>query len=117
MQIFVNTFVRTVLTDLLDTSTTMSISVSNCQHCDEPQFQTLSCVHYTIFSVVKLDFFIRALLLDCIFALEKKLRAPHMYILFNFIATLFRKIKTFNSDNECAIRYTTSIHCYHEMTS
>ena len=32
----------------------MSITVSNCQHCDEQQFQTLSCVHYTIFSVVKL---------------------------------------------------------------
>ena len=27
----------------------------NCQHCDEQEFQTLSCVHYTIFSVVILD--------------------------------------------------------------
>ena len=42
----------------------MSIIVCNCQHCDEEQFQTLSCVHYTIFSVVKLDLFIRALLLE-----------------------------------------------------
>ena len=49
----------------------MSIIVCNCQHCDEQQFQTLSCVHYTIFSVVKLDLFIRALLLDRILALEK----------------------------------------------
>ena len=24
----------------------MSIIASNCQHCDEQQFQTLSCVHY-----------------------------------------------------------------------
>ena len=39
------------------------VIVCNCQHCDEQQFQTLSCVHYTIFSVVKLDLFIRALLL------------------------------------------------------
>ena len=30
---------------------TMSIIVSNCQHCDEQQFQTLSCVHYPIFIV------------------------------------------------------------------
>ena len=49
----------------------MSIIVSNCQHCDEQQFQTLSCVYYTIFSAVKLDLFIRALLLDRILALEK----------------------------------------------
>ena len=45
----------------------MSIIVSNCQHCDEQQFQTLSCVDYKIFSVVKLDL----LLLDRILALEK----------------------------------------------
>ena len=49
----------------------MSIIVSNCHHCDKLQFQTLSCVHYTIFSVIKLDLFIRALLLDRILALEK----------------------------------------------
>ena len=29
----------------------MSIVVSNCQHYDEQQFQTQSCVHYTILSV------------------------------------------------------------------
>ena len=48
-----------------DWSTTyiMSIIVSNWQHCDEQQFRTLSCLHYTIFSVVKSDLFIRALLL------------------------------------------------------
>ena len=39
----------------------MSIIVSNCQHCDDQQFQTLSCVHYTIFLVVKLNLFIRTL--------------------------------------------------------
>ena len=33
----------------------MSIIVSNCQHCEEQQFRTLSCVHYTIFSLVKSD--------------------------------------------------------------
>ena len=26
----------------------MSIIVSNCQHCDEQQFQTLACVHCTL---------------------------------------------------------------------
>ena len=57
MQFFANIFVCTVLTDLLD-SYIMSIIVSNCQHCDEQQFQTLSCVHYMIFSVAKLDLFI-----------------------------------------------------------
>ena len=32
----------------------MSIIVSSYQHCDEQQFQTLSCALYTIFSVIKL---------------------------------------------------------------
>ena len=58
----------------------MSIFVSNCQHCDEQQFQTLSNVHYTIFSVVKLDLFIRALLLDRILALEKTTCTPHVHL-------------------------------------
>ena len=59
----------------------MSTIVSSCQHCDEQQFQSLSCVHYTIFSVVKLDLFIRALIRDHILALEKKLRRRLAYIL------------------------------------
>ena len=58
----------------------MSIIVSNCQQCDEQQFQPLSCVHYTIFSVVKLDLFIRALLLDRILALEKTTRTPRVHL-------------------------------------
>ena len=58
----------------------MSIIVCNCQHCDEQQFQTLSCVHYTIFSVVKLDLCIRALLLDRILALEKTKRTPCVHL-------------------------------------
>ena len=57
----------------------MSIIVCNGQHCDEQQFQIMSCVHYTIFSVVKLDLFIRALLLDRILALEKTTRTPRVY--------------------------------------
>ena len=48
----------------------MAIIVCNCQHCDAQKFQTRSCVHYTILSVVKLDLFIRTLLLDRILALE-----------------------------------------------
>ena len=58
----------------------MSIIVSNFQHCGEQQFQTLSCVHYTIFSVVKLDLFTRALLLDHIFALEKNTRIHRVHL-------------------------------------
>ena len=60
----------------------MSIIISNCQHCDEQQFQTLACVHYTIFSVGKLDLFIRALLPDRILALEKKEHVRLAHILF-----------------------------------
>ena len=60
----------------------MSIIVCNCQHCDEQQFQTLSCVHYTIFSVVKLDLFTRALLLDRILALEKlRVRLAYIFLI------------------------------------
>ena len=64
-------FGKDIIKDLALGSTRyiMSIIVSNRQHCDEPQFQRLSCVHYTIFSVVNLDLFIRALLLDRILAL------------------------------------------------
>ena len=58
----------------------MSIIVSNCQHCDEQQFQTLPCVHYTIFSVIKLDLFIRAPLLDRILDLEKTSLTPRVKV-------------------------------------
>ena len=58
----------------------MSIIESVYQHCDERQFQTLSCVHYMIFSVVKLELFIRALLLDRILALDKTTRTPLVHI-------------------------------------
>ena len=61
----------------------MPIIVSTCQHCDEQQFQTLSCVHYTIFLVVKLDLFIRALLLDRILPLEKTTRTPLVHLVSN----------------------------------
>ena len=64
----------------------MSIIVSKCQHCDEQQFQTLSCVHYTIFSVVKLDLFIPALLLDRILALEKTTCTPRVDLVVKKIA-------------------------------
>ena len=52
-----NIFVRTVLTDLPDTPCQYCIKF---QHCHEQQFQKLSCVHYTIFSVVTLDLLTRA---------------------------------------------------------
>ena len=41
------------------------------QHCDEQQFQTLSCALYTIFLVIQLDLVIQALLLDYILSLEE----------------------------------------------
>ena len=50
---------------------TMSIILSSYQHCDEQQFQTLSCALYTIVPVLKLDLVIQALLLEYILALEK----------------------------------------------
>ena len=65
----------------------MSIIASNCQHCDEQQFQTLSCVHYTIFSVVKLNLFIRALLLDRIVVLEKTTRTPRTLLVLILVYT------------------------------
>ena len=40
----------------------------------------MSCVHYTIFSVAKLDLFIRALLLDRILALEKNTRMLRVHL-------------------------------------
>ena len=51
--------VKTVCSGTVHKST-----IGSCQHCDEQEFQTLSCVHYTIFSVVMLDLYIRALFLD-----------------------------------------------------
>ena len=79
MQFFANIFVLTVLTDLHH--------VSNCiqlTHCDEQQFRTLSCAHYTIFSVVKSDLFIRALLLDRILV-TKKLRVHLVLVYLNIL--------------------------------
>ena len=49
----------------------MSMIVSNCQHCDEQQFQTPVMCTLRLFSVVKLDLVILAFLLDRILALEK----------------------------------------------
>ena len=69
----------------------MSIIVSICQHCDEQQFQTLSCVHYTIFSVVKLDLFIRALLLDRILVFEKTTRTPRVHLVLEEIVLCIKK--------------------------
>ena len=44
------------------------------------QFQTLLYVQYTIFSVVKLDLMIRALLLDRIHALESTTRTHRVHL-------------------------------------
>ena len=78
---------RTVLT----TSNIMSLIVSNCQHCDE-QFQTLSCVHFMIFSVIKLDLFIRALLLDWIHAMEKNTRTRRVHLVYFMYIVILAQI-------------------------
>ena len=57
-----------------------AITVSISQHCDKQQFPTLSWVHYTIFSVAKLDLFMRALLLDGILAMEKTTRTARVHL-------------------------------------
>ena len=49
----------------------------------EQQFHTLSCLHYTIFSVVKLDLCIRiqfTLLLDLVLAREKTTRKARVHL-------------------------------------
>ena len=51
----------------------MPMIVSICEHCDEQQFQSLSCVLFTIFSLVKLDLYIRAPLLDDILSRKKNI--------------------------------------------
>ena len=74
----------------------MSIIVSNCQHCDEQQFQTPSYVHYTILSVVNLGSFIRALILDCILALEKTTCTPRVHLVLEvvaFMTTIINRLK------------------------
>ena len=53
----------------------MPMIVSNCEHSDKQQFQTLSCVVPTLHDFLssrKLHLYIRALLLDNILALKKQ---------------------------------------------
>ena len=86
----------------------MSIIVPNCQHCDEQQFRTLACVHYTIFSVVKSDLFVRALLLDCILVTEKTTRTPcvHLVIYTNDIAAA--RVELWSSSTNAKYAETSS---------
>ena len=62
---------------------TMSIISFGYQHCDEQQFQTLSCALYTIFPVLKLDLVIQSLVTRLHSYIEKKyayaLRASCIY--------------------------------------
>ena len=61
----------------------MPMVVSSWQHCNEQQFQTLSCIHYTIFLVVLSRFIHTSIVtIDHIIAL-KKLRVRLAYILLN----------------------------------
>ena len=61
---------------------TMSIILFSYQHCDEQQFQTLSCALYTIVPVLKLDLVIQALLLDYIIALGRNTRTSCVHLVF-----------------------------------
>ena len=61
---------------------TKSIILSSYQHCDEQQFQTLSCAFYTIFLVLKLYLVIQALLLDYILAPAKNTRTHCVHLVF-----------------------------------
>ena len=72
----------------------MSIILSSYQHCDEQQFQTLSSAPFTIFTVIKLDLFIQALLLDYILALEKNTRTPCVHLVFIWKPILLKFCKT-----------------------
>ena len=58
----------------------MSIIVSSGQHCYEQQFQTLACVHYTIFSVVKLDLFHTSTVTGSHSYSEKTTRTPRVHL-------------------------------------
>ena len=68
-----------------------SVPCYESQRYDEQQFQTLPCVHYTIFSVVKSDLFIRALLLDRILALEKTTRTPRVHLVRTRCCTIAKR--------------------------
>ena len=70
--------------------------VTSCQHCDEQRFQSLSCVHYTFSSVVKLDLFIRAWTRDHILALEKNTRTARVHL----VISVFSKKKLFSKNIE-----------------
>ena len=85
----------------------MLMIVSSCQHFREQQLRTLSCIHYTIFSVVKLDLFIRALLLDHILV-RKKIRVRLAYILFQGDInrhTVINNVNKFVMSSNVSIRY------------
>ena len=76
----------------------MSIIVFNCQHCDEQQFHTLSCLHYPILSVVNLGLFIRALLQDLILALGKTTRTLRVHLVIHKHSYTFSLCSTVISD-------------------
>ena len=58
----------------------MPMIVSICQHCDEQQFRnTVMCTLHNFLSS-KVDLCIRALLLDHILALKKKMRTPRVHL-------------------------------------
>ena len=58
----------------------MPMIVSGCQHFNEQHFQTLPCLYYAIFSVVKLDLCIRALSLDHTLAQKKNTHTPSVLL-------------------------------------
>ena len=79
---------------------TKSIILSSYQHCDEQQFQTLSCAFFTIFPVLKLDLVTQALLPDYILALARNTSTPCVHLFFIQKSIFFNIFKT---------KYTTKI--------
>ena len=77
----------------------MSIIVSNCQHCKE-QRTISNTVIFTlpIFSVVKSNFFIRALLLDRILVREKTTRTLRVHLVCSALTVLYTHPSDTNRD-------------------
>ena len=83
----------------------MPIIVLNCQHCDEQQFQTFMCT-LPDYPVVKLDLFIRALLLDHNLTLEKiRVRLAYILVIHTCaLPTKWGRVKLMAPSGDCPLQ-------------
>ena len=58
----------------------MSLEKQQQKNTEQKKTTHLTCVHYTILSLVKSDLFIRALLLDRMLVTEKTTRTPRVHL-------------------------------------